>query len=96
MSAYLFARVNVHDPETYAKYVVKVPSIVAKFGGEFVVRGGASQCLEGTCFDGRMVAVKFPSVELAVAFYNSPEYAAAKAIREPVSDAEFMVVEGVG
>jgi uncharacterized protein (DUF1330 family) len=95
MSAYLFARVVIRDRDTYAKYVALVPPIAAKFGGEFIVRGGASKCLEGEGFEGRLVAVRFPSVAMAEAFYNSPEYTAAKAIRIPVSDAEFMVVEGV-
>jgi uncharacterized protein (DUF1330 family) len=95
MSAYLVARVKIHNPEVYAQYVARSKAIVESFGGEFLVRGGASQRLEGPGFDGRIVLVKFPSVEAAKAFHASPEYQVARAIREPASDADFMLVEGV-
>lgn len=95
MNAYLVVRVKIRDRDVYSQYVARVPEIAKRFGGEFLVRGGAAQCLEGPGFDGRLVVVKFPSVENAKAFYDSPEYQAAKAIRTPVSEAEFMLVEGV-
>jgi uncharacterized protein (DUF1330 family) len=95
MSVYLIARVRIHDKDVYSKYTAISARLVAEHGGEFVARGGPSFCLEGADFDGRLVIVRFPSAEQARAWYASPEYAAARAIRQPVSEAEFMVVDGV-
>lgn len=95
MSVYLIARVRIHDKDTYSKYTAISARLVAEYGGEFIARGGPSFCMEGEGFDGRLVIVRFPSAEQARAWYESPEYTAARAIRQPVSEAEFMVVEGV-
>jgi uncharacterized protein (DUF1330 family) len=95
MNAYLIVRIKINDRETYSEYVARAPAIAKRFGGEYLVRGGPSQCLEGPGFDGRLVVMKFPSVERAKAFYDSPEYQEVRAIRIPVSEAELMLVEGV-
>ena len=43
----------------------------------------------------RNVIIEFPSMDEALACYNSPEYTAARAIRQTVSEGEFVLVEGV-
>ena len=40
-----------------------------------------------------LTIIEFPSMEEALACYNSPEYTAARAIRQTVSDGEFVLVE---
>ena len=42
----------------------------------------------------RAVILEFPSFEAALACYRSPEYAAAKKLREPASVADIVVLEG--
>jgi uncharacterized protein (DUF1330 family) len=39
------------------------------------------------------VIIEFPSMKEALACYHSPEYTAARAIRQTVSDGEFVLVE---
>jgi uncharacterized protein (DUF1330 family) len=95
MSAYLVCWVEVRDPEAYAKYAAKTPSVIARHGGRFLVRGGDIQTLEGAPFGGRLVIVEFPNAAAVSAFYDSPEYQAARAIREPVSTARLFVAPGV-
>lgn len=95
MPAYLVCRVTVHDPETYSKYTAITPGVIARHGGRFLVRGGEVETLEGEPFSGRLVIVEFPNAAAAKEFYNSPEYQAAKAIRDPVSDAQFLVAAGL-
>jgi uncharacterized protein (DUF1330 family) len=41
-----------------------------------------------------LVIIEFPSLEQAKAFYASPEYAKAKALREGAAVGQFLVVEG--
>jgi uncharacterized protein (DUF1330 family) len=40
------------------------------------------------------VVIEFPSLQAATDCYNSPEYQAAKAIRDPVSTGDLVIVEG--
>lgn len=94
MPAYLIARVRVNDPEVYAAYTALSPAVIAAHGGRFLSRGQAPLTLEGTEEDRRIVLLEFPDVAHARAFYESAEYQAAKAIRAPVSEAEFIVVPG--
>lgn len=95
MAAYLLCRVKVDDPEVYAKYAALSPAIVAKFGGRFLARGGPVITLEGEPVTERLVILEFPSTQAATDYYNSHDYQQAKAIRAPVSQAEFLVIGGV-
>lgn len=94
MPAYLIAQVKIHDPERYKQYSERTPAIIAQYGGRFVARGGASETLEGSASNRRVVIVEFPSMDAARDFYNSPAYQQARAIRTPISEAEFVIVEG--
>ncbi len=94
MSAYLVARVEVHDMEQYKQYTALSPAAIAAFGGEFIVRGGEKVTLEGPEETRRMVIVRFPSMEQAQACYNSEQYQAAMAKRVGCSTAQFVVLDG--
>ncbi len=91
--AYWIARVDVRDPERYADYVSTAAPAMQRFGARFVVRGGAYREMEGTA-RARNVVIEFASMEDALACYESAEYVEAKRIREAVSDAEIVIVEG--
>jgi hypothetical protein len=94
-NGYVIADVEVSDPERYRGYTVLSPGAIAAAGGEFVVRGGRHETLEGDWTPGRMVVVKFPSFEAARAFYESALYSAARAQRAgATSKFNLIVVEG--
>ena len=92
--AYWIARVDVRDPETYKRYVETATPAFQRHKAKFLARGGRTEVLEGAA-RARNVIIEFPSLEEAHACYHSPEYTAARAIRQPVSDGEFVLVEGV-
>ncbi len=92
--AYWIARVDVSDPETYKKYVETGKPAFERYKAKFLARGGRSEALEGNN-RARNVLIEFASMEDALACYNSPEYTAARAIRQTVSDGEWILVEGV-
>lgn len=92
---YVIAQITVTDPQTYPDYVRQVEPIVAKFGGEFLVRGGKAESFEGTPPGDRNVVIRFPSFEAAHNWYHSDDYAAAKALRMSVSTSVQTIVEGV-
>lgn len=94
MPAYVIARVNVTDPEQYAKYKLLTPDAIAASGGKFIVRGGDHEVLEGPADDRRIVVLEFESVDDARAFYDSPGYSHAREVREGAAEMEMVVVEG--
>ena len=94
MPAYIIARITVTDPAQFAKYREVTPAAVAAFGGKFVVRGGEMETLEGPEETNRVVVLEFESMEKAREFYNSDQYQAAIALRQPASDGQFVLLEG--
>jgi uncharacterized protein (DUF1330 family) len=50
--------------------------------------------VEGDWQPGRVVVIEFPSADDARNWYDSPDYAAAKAIRQRASTGKLLLVEG--
>jgi uncharacterized protein (DUF1330 family) len=95
MPAYVIANVTVKDPVRYAEYRRLVTPTVERYGGRFLVRGGRVEALEGEWPQMRVVVLEFPSMEQARAWWSSPEYSEAKAIRQATSEGTLLLVEGV-
>jgi uncharacterized protein (DUF1330 family) len=95
-AAYLIVESNISDPERFKAYMAAAPEVVRSFGGEYLVRGGRMAVLEGDWHPPRLTVLRYPSLETAMAMYDSPAYVAARALREG-STAVFnmVVVEGV-
>lgn len=92
MPALWIAHVTVTDADAYAKYAELAGPAIAKHGGHFIARGGRFVQLEGQERP-RNVVARFPSVEAAVACYNSPDYQQALSHARDASERELMVVE---
>jgi uncharacterized protein (DUF1330 family) len=95
MPAYLIANVRVHDPERYRDYAALAGASVAAHGGRYLARGGETDELEGDWGPERVVVLEFPSLQAARAWYASPAYAEAKAIRQAAATGDFVFVDGV-
>ena len=96
MSAgYVIAQLKVTNSENYKEYVNKVTEVVQKFGGEYLVRNGEYQCIEGESKFPRIVVIKFPSYEKALEWYNSDEYKPVKQIRLNNSEGSNIIIKGV-
>jgi len=93
--AYLLVQVDVSNAAQYQEYGKHAPAIVAKYGGRYLARAGRTVTLEGTPAKSRVVVIEFPSLARARAFYDSPEYVAARKLRAGAGDAQFVVVEGL-
>jgi uncharacterized protein (DUF1330 family) len=94
MAAYVLAEVEVTNPEGYKEYTAHVPATIARYGGRFLVRGGASEALEGDWPRIRRVILEFPDMETAKRWWNSPEYEKAKAMRLANSKGRLILLEG--
>ena len=95
MAAYVIVQVDVKDAVRYEDYKRLVPAGLAKFGGHFLVRGGKTHTMEGTWAPQRFVIVEFPSVDQAKAWWSSPEYAEAKALRQATAESQMIIAEGI-
>lgn len=94
MPAYILVSVTIHDPVLYEEYRKLTPATIAAYDGKFIVRGGQSELLEGSQLPGRTVVLEFPTYERAKEWWNAPEYAEAKAIRQKAADTTMIVIEG--
>jgi uncharacterized protein (DUF1330 family) len=95
MAAYIVVDIDIHNAPGLEEYRRLVPGTVAKYGGRFVVRGGAFQVLEGGWQPKRLVLLEFPSTEQAKRWYDSEEYRPLKAMRLKASTANLVLVDGV-
>ena len=95
MPAYVIVDVTVTDPVVMEEYRKHVPATLAKYGGRFIVRGGAHQAVEGEWKPNRLVVLEFPSMEQAKRWYDSEEYREPKAMRLRAGRANLVMVEGI-
>ena len=95
-AAYLIVEMNISDPERYKQYLAAAPVAVKAAGGEYLVRGGRHETLEGDWQPHRVAVLRFPSYEQAKAFYDSETYRQVRSKRAGATEYFNMVlVEGV-
>jgi len=94
VSAYVVAEVEVIDPAVYEEYRKLAPATIAKYGGKYLVRGGAVETKEGSWRPKRLVVLEFASLDQARKWYHSPEYAPALALRAKAARSKVLLVEG--
>jgi uncharacterized protein (DUF1330 family) len=93
---YLVVEMNISDPEQYKKYMAEAPAAVKAAGGEYLVRGGRSETLEGDWQPHRVALLRFPSYEAAKSFYDGEQYTNTRKLRAGATEYFNMVlVEGV-
>lgn len=95
MKAYIIVDVNITNPSRYEDYRKLTPASLVPYDGKFIVRGGATETLEGEWLPGRVVVLEFPSMQQAKAWWSSAAYAPAKAIRQSAAETKMILVEGV-
>lgn len=94
MSALWIANVHVTDADAYGRYAALATEAITAHGGVFLARAGRHVQLEGR-ERARNVVARFPSVEAAVACYNSDAYRAALEHARGAAERDLVVVEEV-
>ena len=93
--AYIIIDMRITDMAQYQQYMAAAPAAVAAAGGEYLVRGGRFEALEGQWQPNRIAMVRFPSYEIAKDFYDAQMYRAAREKRAGATQFFNMVlVEG--
>ncbi len=95
MPAYVVVNVTVRDPVRYEEYKQLASPPVSADGGRSAARGAPVDVREGGWSPSRLVILEFPDLERARAWWSSPEYAPAKALRQSCADTQLVITEGV-
>ena len=90
---YWIVRVDITDMEQYKSYVAANAEPLKKFGARFLVRAGRFENPEGASRT-RNAVIEFPSYQAAVDCWKSPEYQQAMKLRQPVSTADLIIIDG--
>ncbi len=95
MAAYFISDAEIHDPVGYAQYTAKVPALIAKYGGEYLVRGGEFEVHEGDWRPHRLVLFRFPDRAAVRAMITDPAYLELKLIRQRTAKTRLVAVDGI-
>jgi len=95
MAGYILMDLEITDPDGFREYIKLAGPSVSQYGGKVLVGGAFSDILDGDWKPRRLSIAAFDSVEQVKRWYDSPEYAPAKALRLKVANAKVIVVPGV-
>lgn len=90
---YWMVHVEVENAVAFNAYVTAVADVFKKYDAHFLARGGQFEAVEGQVRP-RNIILEFPSYKAAVDCWHSPEYQAAKALRENAGRVDITIVEG--
>lgn len=95
MSAWLIITATILDRARFLEdYGKPAATLVARHGGEYVLRAPGAELLEGAGPSGESVVIsRWPTKAAALAFWNSPDYAALKAARADIARCRILLVE---
>ena len=95
MAGYALIDVEITDQTVFAEFRERAPAVVEAHGGRFLVRGGATEVVQGDWTPHRVVIVEFDSVERAKSWWNSPDHTELRAMLDRCSKTTVTIVEGV-
>jgi uncharacterized protein (DUF1330 family) len=95
MPAYVISDVQPLDADTIRAYRDLAEATIAKYGGRYIVRGGAIDHVEGDWNPTMLVIVEFPTMDRAREWYQSPDYAEALKLRQTALQRNLIFVEGI-
>ena len=95
MSAYVIVEIDIVDPTGYEEYKQLASATVEKYGGKYIVRGGAVETLEGDWKPKRIVVLQFGSMQRAKDWLDCEEYREPSEIRHRTAKTKMILVEGM-
>jgi uncharacterized protein (DUF1330 family) len=90
---YWIVRVDIADAEKYKAYIAANAEPLKKYGARFLVRAGRFENPEGGS-RARNAVIEFPTYQAAVECWHSPGYQDALKLRQAVSTADLIIIEG--
>lgn len=96
MPTYLIADIEVRDQAAFQEYVSRVPSFIAKHGGEYLVRAGDFEVIEGDWQPHRLIIFRFPDRQSIRNLFADPDYAELAKVRHSTTRSSIVAVDGIG
>ena len=90
---YWIPHLDVSNPDGFQAYRSKADAWHEHNGSMLLARGGRCERVDGK-MRSRNVLRQFGSFDEALAAYRSPEYSAARPLRAPYAQCDFLIVEG--
>ena len=90
---YWIVRVDIADEQKYEAYIAANAEPLKKYGARFLVRAGRYENPEGASRS-RNAVIEFPTYQAALDCWKSPEYQEAIKLRQSVSTADLIIIEG--
>jgi uncharacterized protein (DUF1330 family) len=94
MAAYVIVEIEVVDPVGYEEYKNLASASVRRHGGKYIVRGGATEVLEGEWKPNRIVVLEFESMQRAKDWLNCEEYREPRKMRHRTAKTNMILVDG--
>jgi len=94
MPAYFVVELDTKNTDAMAEYRAAVPGTLAQYGGRFLVRGGATELVEGEPEPKRIVILEFADAAAVKRWYHSPEYQKILPGRLENANCRAFIVEG--
>lgn len=91
---YVYAEIDILDPDEYDRYAVVAGATVRAHGGRYIALVDAPPVLEGEQPPHRVVLMEFPSVESARAWHASEDYRGPKSIRQRSAKTTMLLLAG--
>lgn len=94
MAAYCVGQIRVKDAGTWEDYRSRVGATIAQYGGEVLFRGVTRKAFSGADDHDTVVALRFPDVNAAKRWHESPEYQALIPVRDRGAEVTLVLYEG--
>jgi uncharacterized protein (DUF1330 family) len=96
MAAYVMIdRLEVTDREQFLAYAGPARASVNRYGGRYVLPHGTQiEALEGNWRPNRIVLIEFDDADQARRWWDSPEYAEARAVHHAATISNIILVNG--
>lgn len=92
--AYMVISIDIHDAEAFQSYAAGTNPMLQELGVNVIAATDRIEIEHGSWPRSRAVVLEFPSVADAKDFWAAPEYAPLKSLREGISSADIILIEG--
>lgn len=94
MTAFIIGQMQIHSRDWMDSYFSKIPAVVARHSGQFLVRGGHPETMEGENLqpDAAFI-IEFPDRTLARDFWTSKEFQDLAVLRRTGSTLNAILVD---
>ena len=94
MTAFIIGQMQIHSRDWMDKSFSKIPEVVARHRGQFLVRGGDPETLEGdNALPDAAFIIEFPDRSFAKDFWGSKEFQALAVLRRTGSTLNAILVD---